>query len=207
MNHKLIIGGVAVLVLIGGIYGFTRTKHAEAPASVPSTEVAENNTDNTNTTPGDDAGATTAEIVPEQTKGDTSVPSTPQAKAPTRPSLPYTATVVYNGENFIPEEVTVIEGGTVKFVNTSDKKMWIATDNHPTHDRYPIKSETSCSGNAFDQCTSVTRGGSWSFTFDRTSTWGYHNHSGAAARGKVVVMTAENYLERLTKDKPEWSNI
>jgi plastocyanin len=193
MNTKLIIGGVAVLVLIGAVYGLTRTKDAEAPATVP----AENATTVEGT--GTNEGGT-----PEAVSGGQPTAGTSAPKPATRPSLPYTATVIYDGSEFIPEEVTVIEGGTVTFVNQSDKKMWIATDNHPTHDRYPIKSETSCSGNAFDQCTSVTRGGSWSFTFARTSTWGYHNHSGATARGEVVVKTAEKYLEDLTKEKPEW---
>jgi plastocyanin len=195
MNNKLIIGGVAIIILIGVVYVFTKTKDAEAPSTVP----AENATTVEGT--GTDDVSTTEGALGQPTTG---TPATTATKPVARPSLPYTATVIYNGEEFIPEEVTIIEGGTVKFVNMSSKKMWIATDNHPTHDRYPVKSETSCSGNAFDQCASVTNGGSWSFTFNRTSTWGYHNHSGATAKGKVIVKTAAEYLEDLTKEKPEW---
>jgi plastocyanin len=105
--------------------------------------------------------------------------------------------VVYDGDRFIPEKVTVIVGGAVRFVNTSDKEMWIASDNHPTHTRYPVKSETDCKGSSFDQCVAVGSGGSWSFTFTRTGTWGYHNHMRAQDNGDVVVRTEEEYLKSI----------
>ncbi len=203
MNNKLIIGGVAALILIVGIYTLTKTKDVEAPATVPAENATAVEETGVNTSPTEKVATEGQPTTDTPTTPATPAPTKPAAPAP-RPALPYTATVIYDGKNFIPEEVTVIEGGTVKFVNSSDMKMWIATDNHPIHDRYYLKSETSCSGNAFDQCTSVTRGGSWSFTFGRTSTWGYHNHSFARATGAVVVKTAAEYLEDLTKEKPEW---
>ncbi len=123
--------------------------------------------------------------------------TSPKTSAKPTPSLPFSAVVVYDGDRFIPDKVTVIAGGAVRFVNTSNQEMWIASDNHPTHTRYPVKSETDCKGSSFDQCAAIGSGESWSFTFTRTGTWGYHNHIHAQDTGDVVVRTEEEYLKSL----------
>lgn len=191
MKIKLLIGAIVVVALIT-IFYMSRPKEVIAPTD--GTQAAE---------PANEQGAT------EEAATSTDTATTPAAKpapkpvpktstTPTAaaPAVPYAATIVYTGTRFIPDEVTIVEGGTVRFLNTSTGKMWIASDNHPKHDRYPVKSETDCAGSSFDQCTSVDANGSWSFTFTRTGTWGFHNHLRAQDTGKIVVMTKEDYVKR-----------
>ena len=183
MNTKLVIGGVLIaLALI--IFYITQPEQVAAPTGTPSADeggvkpVAEAGTLDT---------SVDSAVVPAPAKSYTPPISTP--------SLPYSATVFYDGDRFIPDTVTIIEGGTVRFMNTGTEKMWIGADNHPTHDRYPIKNDTDCLGSSFDQCTAVGNGISWSYTFARTGTWGYHNHTRARDTGSVIVMTKEEYLK------------
>lgn len=199
MNTKIITLVVA-LALLGIIaYVASSPREVAAPVDTPTEQAAPT---------GDTASETETAPLSENSNTEptptTKVSPQPAPSASkSAPVIPYTASVIYDGKQFIPEEVMVIQGGKVTFYNQSDTKMWIATDNHPTHDRYPIKNEASCSGNAFDQCASVSKGGSWTFTFDRTSTWGYHNHMEAAHHAKVVVKTVEEYLDHMSKENPE----
>ena len=203
MKTKLLIGGALLIALLigGGIY-LAQPEQATAPETeAVATAVVENveanpatTTENinpevatTNTTP------TTQQ--PTQAAPKPQAPTTPPVKK--SPPLPYSAVITYDGGKFVPEEVTIIEGGTVRFVNQSDIGMWIASDNHPMHDRYPIKSSSDCGGSSFDQCASVSTGKSWSFTFERVGTWGFHNDERARDTGSVKVMRAEEYLKLL----------
>ena len=45
--------------------------------------------------------------------------------------------VLYTNSGFQPGSVEIKAGGTVTFLNQSDKKMWVASDPHPTHTNYP----------------------------------------------------------------------
>jgi hypothetical protein len=122
----------------------------------------------------------------------------PPQTTPSAPTLPYSATIIYDGGRFIPDEVTIVEGGTVRFINNSEYvKMWIASNNHPTHTIYPIKTDSDCKGSSFDQCASVGLSGSWSFKFDRFGDWGFHNHERGKDTGKVHVLRVADYLESL----------
>jgi plastocyanin len=121
--------------------------------------------------------------------------STQQVNTPETPPLPYIETVTYNGSSFVPSNITIIEGGSVRFVNTSTSKMWVASDDHPTHAGYPIKSEYDCLGSSFDQCEATVKDTAWTYTFSRTGTWAYHNHENPEHVGSVTVMTEEEYLK------------
>jgi plastocyanin len=55
--------------------------------------------------------------------------------------------------------------------------MWVASASHPNHTVYP----------EFDEKTSVKKGSSYLFTFDKVGSWGYHNHTRASDFGKVIV--------------------
>lgn len=55
--------------------------------------------------------------------------------------------------------------------------MWVASNPHPIHTNYP----------AFDEKAPVINGSSWSFTFDKIGTWGYHNHRNPSSGGTIVV--------------------
>ncbi len=81
------------------------------------------------------------------------------------------------GGTFSPATITVKQGTTVTWTNTGTAKVWIASDPHPTHTDYP----------GFNSGTDIGAGESWSFTFDKKGTWGYHNHLNPTAKGTVVV--------------------
>ena len=104
---------------------------------------------------------------------------------------PKTVTVIYGDNGFSPATVTIKKGDTVTFVNQSSRNMWVGSAMHPTHSVYDGTNLTShCAAGAtpsFDQCKDVSNGGSYSFTFNKTGSWGYHNHSASSHSGKVIV--------------------
>lgn len=87
------------------------------------------------------------------------------------------ARVAYTSSGFSPKTITIKKGGAVTFTNQSSGEMWVASNPHPIHTDYP----------GFDEKASVVNGESWSFTFDRTGSWGYHNHKNPSSMGTVVV--------------------
>ena len=155
---------VGIIVIGGGIWWFSSQQSAEVA-------VDNSTTLNGSTDTGSDTGT--------QTGVDVSV-GTP----------PMTATVTYSGTSFTPATVTVAKGGTVTFVDASGRGMWVASGMHPTHTTYDGTSESAhCAAGytgpkPFDQCKNGT---TYSFAFDKTGEWGYHDHLHSSAFGKVVV--------------------
>lgn len=121
-------------------------------------------------------------LTPIATSTPTSTSITTPAKAPT-PTIPTPTqistglTITFDGKSFTPANLTVKKGQTVKFVNNSSNSMWVAANPFPTSSEYP----------AFNEKSGVASGSSWSFTFDKTGTWFYHNHYIPALGGKIVV--------------------
>ncbi len=99
-------------------------------------------------------------------------------------------TIRYTTEGFVPSSVTVKKGTPVTFVNQTAEEMWIASDEHPTHTQYDdTNKDTHCvdgvaTAGAFDQCAVGT---SYTFTFGKAGTWGYHNHREDDHHGTVIV--------------------
>lgn len=102
-----------------------------------------------------------------------------------------TVTVTYSATGFSPSPVNINKGDTVKFVNNSDSNMWVGSANHPSHTVYDgtTLSEHCATGAtpSFDSCKNLSKGQSYSFTFDKVGTWNYHNHSSSSKFGSVVV--------------------
>ena len=98
------------------------------------------------------------------------------------------ATVIYTDDGFVPSSVSVPVGGTVTFLDQSTAhEMWIGSDEHPTHTQYDgTNKDNHCpnNGTAFDQCGA---GATYSFTFTKAGTWGYHNHKEDDHRASVIV--------------------
>lgn len=86
-------------------------------------------------------------------------------------------TVRYTENGFSPTTLTISEGAKVTFINDSDSGMWVASDPHPSHSILP----------SFDSNKSLKKGESYSYTFTKKGTWGYHNHAQANRKGKIVV--------------------
>lgn len=101
------------------------------------------------------------------------------------------ATVVYSENGFSPKTLTVKKGVAVTFKNQADKEMWVASAMHPEHKAYSGTSLAEhcpdLSNAAFDACQGYKKGESWSFKFDKTGDWKYHNHLDASEFGAVIV--------------------
>jgi plastocyanin len=80
-------------------------------------------------------------------------------------------------DGFEPSSLTVSSGDTVTFENKSSDDSWPASDVHPTHQEYP----------GFDAKKPLLPGDSYSFTFTKTGSWGYHNHLEPDVKGMIVV--------------------
>lgn len=106
-------------------------------------------------------------------------PATPPSediKAEMDLSLKASASITAGG-TFSPAVLTVKQGTTVTWTNAGSAKVWIASDPHPVHNAYPT----------FNSNTDIGAGESWSFTFDKKGSWGYHNHLNSIVKGTVIV--------------------
>jgi plastocyanin len=154
-----------VIVILAGIWLFTR------PATAPG---------NTNVT-----------VTEGENGGETFTNTT--STTTTTTTAPQSVTVTYTDAGFSPKSVSIPVGGSVTWVNQSSGKMWVATARHPDHTVYDASATaTHCAagytGTApFDECKSVEAGGTYTFTFTKAGSWGYHNHSNANATGMVIV--------------------
>lgn len=93
--------------------------------------------------------------------------------------------VTYTNAGYSPTTLRVKVGETVAFKNQSSNSMWTASAVHPTHRGYPTTG--GCLGSTFDACKGVQPGNSWSFRFDISGTWKYHNHLSPGDTGTIVV--------------------
>jgi plastocyanin len=111
--------------------------------------------------------------------------------ASSTPVTPKTVTITYTDTGFSPKSIEINKGDTVKFVNNSSSGMWVASAMHPTHTVYDGTTlQAHCAPGAtlsFDSCKSIPDGSSYSFTFEKIGTWGYHNHAASSFFGNVVV--------------------
>jgi len=99
--------------------------------------------------------------------------------------------VTYTNGGFNPSIIEVRKGESVIWINESSRNMWVASAIHPTHKAYDGTSLREHCNDAgvtpFDACRSISPGAEWSFNFDRSGEWGYHDHVNAFRTGKVVV--------------------
>ncbi len=92
---------------------------------------------------------------------------------------------------FVPQEATIKQGDTVKWVNAGTVARWPASARHPTHEVYPGSGITKCGTpeepGIFDACTGIQAGDSYSFTFSEKGSWAYHDHLNPDVFGKIIV--------------------
>jgi plastocyanin len=121
-------------------------------------------------------------------------PETQQPDETSSPSEPTdfsdTRTIYFTGSGFEPADLTIEQGETITWVNNASASMWVASDDHPTHTKYDDSTlREHCENGdqntqAFDQCSS---GDEFSFTFEKTGEWSYHNHQPFAQGGTITV--------------------
>jgi len=88
-------------------------------------------------------------------------------------------------EGFIPTDIVIKKGDTVLFVQEGLGKSWPASEDHPTHSTYPVPG--GCIGSIFDSCRTLSTGDEYSFLFNETGIWEYHNHLESLQRGVITV--------------------
>lgn len=85
-------------------------------------------------------------------------------------------TLLPNGSN--SDAITINKCTEVTFQNNDSRARWPAADYHPTHGIYP----------EFDPQKEIAPGKSWSFVFEKTGTWKFHDHLLPTIRGKITVI-------------------
>lgn len=165
MNKNLVIGVIVIIVLaLAGfwLFGFSSLM-------APTVKVVEN--DNT---------------VPADAMDDLDNPM-----AQSNPAIPPPHEVVYTNAGYAPSSLTIKVGDTVIFKNQSSGNVWTGSAMHPAHMVYSgtaLKDHCpDLENDDFDQCQNAGPNTSWSFTFTKAGTWGYHNHAQATYFGKIIV--------------------
>lgn len=168
MNNKIIISIVVAVVILGG-YLLFKDAYQKIRQTQTTPLVTQPSSEQTAPQPS----------VSEQPGSETSQPSAGQAPAAEEKAVTYT------NSGYLPGTLTVKKGETVTFKNQSQKSMWTASAVHPAHRVYPTTG--GCLGSTFDACSGIQPGASWSFKFDISGTWKYHNHLNPGDTGTVVV--------------------
>ena len=78
---------------------------------------------------------------------------------------------------FNPSELAVKQGDKVIWTNNDTKEHRVASNPHPSHTALP----------GFDSITNLGAGETYSFTFAKKGTWGYHDHLNPGTGGSVIV--------------------
>jgi len=89
-------------------------------------------------------------------------------------------------DGFYPKELTINLGETVRFTSLTGRPFWPASDFHPTHSIYPN----------FDPKNPVLPNESWSFKFDKTGKWRFHDHLEPFYIGTINVV-GDGYVQKL----------
>ncbi len=187
-KQTLLIMVGAVVIFVGILWMFSAYK-AEAPAVL--SPVATIDTGTTTAVARYDATATTTILTNDTAQAALKGTVAPAVKSAPRPVVakkPLVTVVTYDGQNFTPYKVTIMKGGTVRYLNLSSDDMWVASNIHPLHNEYPIHTTKDCVGSIFDECKAVGKGGFWDFTFTVEGGWGYHNHKHPISEGEVRVL-------------------
>lgn len=94
-------------------------------------------------------------------------------------SLPkQTHEVILTIDGFSPQEITLNKGDAIKFTTSLGKPFWPASNLHPTHTIYP----------EFDPKEPVAANKDWSFVFNKSGEWKFHDHLSPIFKGKVTVL-------------------
>lgn len=163
MNKNIVIAIIFIILAVGGYFIYQSMNTAQVSPSNNQESQTNSQNEPSNNEPGIDI-----EVI-----------------------IPKTHEVTYTDSGYSPNELTVKVGDTVTYKNQSSGGMWVASAMHPTHVVYSGTSlQEHCPDTAntsFDACKSSQTGESWSFTFTKIGTWGYHNHGKSTAFGKIIV--------------------
>lgn len=188
-----LVATLVVLSVVGVSFAMlTNSKNEQAVADQPSVSqpVVTQNTNAAEQTEAQPAPTSQAEPAPTTPAAPAPTPkpiptvpaATPSpapapAPAPT-PPVPVSHTMTYSNSCYSPQNLTIKKGDTINFVNNSNtRKMWPASDNHPSHTIY----------SEFDANKGYNTGETYSFTFNNAGTWGYHDHLRSSCEGTITI--------------------
>lgn len=85
--------------------------------------------------------------------------------------------VDYDGQAFVPAELTVEACDILRFTNRSDTPVQPAVGPHPSHEVFP----------EFDAGRPLEKGETFSLVVNRVGTFSFHDHENPAITGKLLV--------------------
>lgn len=188
-KKKLIVIGVIILIiLVGGIsFALVNNKKPNQSSNENESSIGtEPESDELNSTANDEEN-TDGTIDNSQDEPDVAQPSSGSGGSNTNTNTGggnatqntnSTFDIAYTNNCFSPANITIKKGDTVRFKNNSNSRdMWPATNKHPQHDEY----------SEFDSKQGIGSGGTYSFTFTKTGSWGYHDHLKPNCGGTITV--------------------
>jgi hypothetical protein len=101
-------------------------------------------------------------------------------------------TIVFDGTQFRPQELTIERGMRVVFKNESQGAFWPASSLHPYHTVY----------SDFDPKKPIPQDSSWSFIFNAPGTWSFHDHMRPYIKGVIKVKTDDAVIPPPKCDTP-----
>lgn len=90
------------------------------------------------------------------------------------------SSVDVTSSGFSPRTLAVKKGTTVTWTNNSGPRVYVAPDTHPTHIKYRGVWDDDGSGD-------IANGETYSFTFQTTGTFTFHNHLSSGRTGTITV--------------------
>ena len=85
--------------------------------------------------------------------------------------------IVLTEDGFKPDTLTIAKGDTIEFSTERGTFFWPASDLHPTHLIYP----------EFDPKDAIPKDKTWSFRFEKTGSWKFHDHLAPYFTGTIIV--------------------
>lgn len=100
-------------------------------------------------------------------------------------------------DSIIPSYLEIPLNTKIAFINKTNNSVWIASDDHPTHQIYP----------EFDSRGNIDSGAKWEFLFDKTGRFGYHDHLNPILKGTIVVFQAGDSSSNSSNDNDSQKKI
>ena len=88
-----------------------------------------------------------------------------------------TISIILTENGFEPRYARINSGMTVVFSTNIDRPFWPASNLHPSHQIY----------SEFDPKEPIQAEAMWSFTFNKTGAWGFHDHIRSYFNGIIYV--------------------
>lgn len=85
--------------------------------------------------------------------------------------------IVLTDEGFAPRYVRISAGTEIVFTTTRSYQFWPASNEHPAHTIFPD----------FDPRRPLEPNEAWSFTFERSGEWRFHDHVRSYYTGTIYV--------------------